>query len=194
MMRTTYFLQTLIFLTTLLLGACAHPVSQEVREQVDEKTTFAMVSENPTAFLNQHLIVGGVVITAESADAGSVLEVMEWHLSRWGEPLYLDETGRRFLVKTSKELDPTIYEPGTLVTLAGVVLGLETRLSGEHKYAFPVFDMTDYGIHSNINPAYPYYVGQDDDPRRHPYDPGYNPYPYTQYWYRNSGSYKALSP
>jgi outer membrane lipoprotein len=197
-MRTTYFLQTFIFLTALLLGACAHPVSQEVREQVDEKTTFAMVSENPTAFLDQHLIVGGVVITVESANAGSILEVMEWRLSHWGEPLYLDDSGRRFLVKTSKELDPAIYEPGTLVTLAGVVLGLETRRSGEHEYAYPVLNMTEihlwespfrYGIHSNTNPAYPYFVDQDDDPHSHPYDSGYSPYPYTQYWYRGTGEY-----
>ena len=56
-MGGSYFLQTGFFLVTLLLGACVHPISEEAREQVDNRTTFAMVSENPTAFLDQHLIL-----------------------------------------------------------------------------------------------------------------------------------------
>lgn len=195
-MRFTLRLQLLIIFATLLLTACVHPISKEARKQIDPKTTLAMVRENPMAFLDRQLLLGGVVIALESDEEGSVLEVMEWQLSRWGEPTYLDDAGRRFLIKASEVLDPTIYEPGTLVTLAGVVLGQETRLLGEHEYGYPVFDLTEihlwespfrYGIHRNIDPADPHYVGADDDSRRNPYDPGYSVYPYTQYWYRNTG-------
>jgi outer membrane lipoprotein len=195
-MRFAQTLQLTTILLALLLVACAHPITKEVRDQIDPQTTFAMVSENPAAFLDQHLLIGGVVISIESSEEGSVLEVIEWQLNRWGEPIYLDDAGRLFLVRTSEILDPAIYEPGTLVTLAGVVLGLESRLSGEHEFDYPVFDMTEihlwdipfrYGIHSNSDPSYPYYVGQDDDPHSHPYDSGYKPYPYTQFWYRNYG-------
>jgi outer membrane lipoprotein len=193
--RPTTRLQLTTIILVLLLTACVHPITKEVREQIDPKTTFAMVSENPMAFLDQHLLIGGAVIAIENNEEGSMLEVLEWRLSRWGEPSHLDDSGRRFLVKTSELLDPARYEPGTLITLAGVVLGHEARLSGEHEYDYPVFELTEihlwhtpfrYGIHNNLDPSYPYYVGEDDDPHRHPYDPGYNPYPYTQYWYRNS--------
>lgn len=154
-----------------------------------------MVSEDPDAFVDQRLLIGGVVMTIENSDESSILEIMEWRLNRWGEPLYLDDAGRRFLAKTTEPLDPVTYEPGTLVTLSGTVLGRESKLSGEHEYDYPVFDIAEihlwetpfrYGIHSNSDPSYPYFVDQSDDPHRHPYDPNYNPYPYTQYWYRNS--------
>ena len=194
-MARPFFLQTALLLATLLLGGCVHPISEQAREQVDEKTTFAMVSDNPSAFLDQHLVLGGSVVSIESTDDGNILEIMEWRLNRWGEPLYLDDSGRRFLAKTSEPVDTARYEPGTLVTLVGVVLGNQTRLLGEHEYDYPVFGTTElhlwespfrYGIHSSPNPAYPYFVDQDKDPHKHPYDSGYNPYPYTQYWYRGN--------
>ena len=180
----------------LHLTGCVHPISRAERQQVDPKTTFAMVSSNPTAFLEHHLILGGTVISIESGEQGSILEMMEWELSRWGEPTHLNDAGRRFLVKSAEMLDPTIYEPGTLVTLAGVVLGRETRLSGEHEYDYPVLGLAEihlwespfrYGLHSTQDPAYPSYVDQDDDLHSNPYDPSYNPYPFTQHWYRYTG-------
>lgn len=195
-MRFAHLLQILTIFATLLLTACIQPISKDVRKQVDPKTTFAMVSNNPGAFLDQYILLGGVVINLENTAEGSSLEMMEWQLTPWGEPMYLDNTGRRFLLKTSEVLDPTIYEPGVLVTLAGIVLGSETRMLGEHEYDYPVLDMADihpwkspfrYGIHNYPDPAYPFYVGQDNDSRRNPYDPGYNSYPYTQYWYRDTG-------
>lgn len=198
-MRHTYHLRLLATVTVFLLAACTHPISKEVREQVADETTFAMVSESPTTFLDQHLLLGGVIVATEGVGEGTLLEIMEWRLNRWGEPIYLKDEGRRFLVKSNSFLDPTIYELGVLVTLAGVVLGYETRLLGEHEYNYPVFDLTEihlwespfrYGIHRNINPAYPYYVGGDEYSNRNPYDPGYSVYPYTQYWHR--GTYPSI--
>jgi len=194
-MRLAHHLKLILIIMLLLLTACAHPITKETRAQIDPKTTFAMVSENPTAFLGQHLLVGGVVVAVESSEQGSLLEVMQWQLNRWGEPSYLDDTGHRFLVKTPKTLDPMIYEPGVLITLSGVVFGQETQGLGENGFDYPVLNMTEihlwespfrYGIHSNPDKSYPYFVDQNDDPHRHPYDTRYNPYPYTQYWYRNS--------
>lgn len=194
-MRNTFYLQLASLFFAIFLAACTHPIAEESRARIDPATTLAMVSENPDAFLDQHLLIGGVVRTIESLDEGSILEIMEWQLSRWGEPLYLDDAGRLFLAKTTEALDPKIYEPGTLVTLSGIVMGSESKLSAEREYNYPVVDITEihlwetpfrYGIHSNPDPAYPYFVDQSDDPHRHPYDPDYNPYPYTQHWYRGS--------
>jgi outer membrane lipoprotein len=186
----------LFIIQALILSACTHPITKEARAPIDPAITFAMVSENPTAFLDRHLLVGGAVIALESAEEGSLLEIMEWRLNRWGEPAYLEDAGRRLLVRTSAELDPMTYEPGTLVTMTGVVLGHETRLLGEHKFDYPVFGLTEihlwespfrYGIRSNPDPSYPYYIDQCNGSRCNPYDSGYNPYPYTQYRYRNTG-------
>lgn len=186
------YMKIQIFLSVILLTACVHPISKEAREQVVPQTTFAMVSENPSAFLDQQLLLGGVIVAAEKKDDGTVLEIIEWRLSRWGEPAYLGDEVRRFLVKSKQSLDPTIYEPGVLVTLAGVVLGQETRLLDQHEYTYPVFELNEiypwespfrYGIHRVYGPDYPYYVGRRGHSNRNPYDSSYSIYPYTQYWY-----------
>jgi len=74
----------------------------------------------------------------EGSEEGSLLEVMEWQLNRWGEPSCFDIAGRRFLVKTSERLDPMVYEPGVMVSLAGVVLGHESRLFGQQECDYTV--------------------------------------------------------
>jgi outer membrane lipoprotein len=139
-MTLTRHLKVQTFFVIMLLTACMHPISEEAREQVVPQTTFAMVSENPSAFLDQQLLLGGVIVAAENIDEGTVLEIIEWRLNRWGEPAYLGDEVRRFLVKSKQSLDPTIYEPGVLVTLAGVVLGQETRLLDSLGESVPLRD------------------------------------------------------
>ncbi|MDT8441321.1 MAG: Slp family lipoprotein [Desulfuromonadales bacterium] len=183
----------LLPLLSLLLAGCLSPLSRTAVDRVDRDTTFAMVADNPSAYLDRHLLLGGVVLAVEEEGEGSVLEVMEWRLTPWGEPLSLHEAGRRFLVRSRQQLDSGHYQPGRLVTLTGVVLGSETRLRGEHPHDYPLFALEEihlwrgpfrYGIHPHPDPQFPYYVGPEDGSRSHPYDPGYSAYPYTPYWYR----------
>lgn len=178
---------------SLLLTGCISPLPRTALDKVDRQTSFAMVADNPSAYLDRHLLLGGVVLAVEEMDEGSLLEVMEWRLTPWGEPLALHEAGRRFLVRSAQQLDPGRYQPGRLVTLTGVVLGSETRLRGEHPHNYPLFALEEihlwrspfrYGIHPHPDPQFPYYVGPEDYDRSHPYDPGYSAYPYTPYWYR----------
>lgn len=181
-------------LVAVILAACAYPISKETRSTLSPGVTFATVSENPSAFIEQRIMVGGVVIAHQSEDDSSLLEVMEWQLNRFGEPTYLDDSARRFLVRSAEKLDPVLYEPGTMVTLAGTVLGQEERVFEEQKVLYPLLDLVEihlwrspfrYGVH-HYDPAHPHYVGDEsDDPDRHPYDPGYSGYPYSPFWYRD---------
>ena len=100
-----------------------------------------MVSETPSAFLDSYLMVGGVVIAVEESDEGSILELMEWRINRRGEPMALEDQGRRLLVKSDQRLDPLKYQSGRLVTFTGTVLGSETRTLGEHPYRYPIFTL-----------------------------------------------------
>lgn len=181
------------FILFLSLSACVNPISREAREHLDNEVTFAMVAENPSAYIDKHLMLGGVIISVDDDKQGSVMELMEWRLNSWGEPLSLDDAGRRYLVKSSRTIDPERYAKGRLVTLAGVTLGSEMRLLGEHPYQYPVFAVEEmhlwetpfrYGIHPHPDPQNPVYVGPESPGRSHPYDPGFYAYPYTPYWYR----------
>ena len=185
----------ILVVCTVLLASCISPLPRQAMEQVDRNTPFALVAKNPGAYLDRQLLLGGVVISVEQDQEGekSLLEVIEWRLTPWGEPLALDEAGRRFLVRSSQQLDPGEFQTGKLVTLTGTVIGSETRLVGENPYLYPLFALKEihlwenpfrYGIHPHPDPQFPYYVGPEDYRRSHPYDPGYSAYPYTPYWYR----------
>lgn len=183
-----------LVLSALLLTACTQPLSKAARERSDPDATLAMVSDNPAGFVDRQLLLGGAVVRLEKTGTGSELEILEWQLNRWGEPLYLDDSARRFLAKTSQDLDAESFEPGVLVSLAGIVRGEETRSVGEQEIRYPVFEATEihlwespfrYGIHRSSDPDSPRFINADDGPDSNPYNPGYNPYPYTQHDYRN---------
>ena len=140
-MSSTHTTTMFIVILSMILISCVHPISKNTREQLAPETTFALIIKNPTAFLNHEIMLGGVIVTAEKAEEGTLIELIEWELNRWGEPLYLDDQARRFLVKSKQELNPESYEPGMLMTMAGRFLGNETRRHGEHDYSFPVFDL-----------------------------------------------------
>lgn len=192
-MKTSLYRFLGLLLAILPVSACINPLSQQAVDKVDRETSFARVAENPTAFVDRHLLLGGVILSVEDEENGSLLELMQWQLTPWGEPLALDTAGHRFLVRSKQPLDPGDYQRGRLVTLTGQVLGSETRLLGEHPYDYPLFALQEihlwqtpfrYGIHPHPDPQLPVYVGPEYPIRNHPYDPGYSAYPYTPYWYR----------
>lgn len=76
-MNPPYRLQFLALLLAQLLAACTNPISRQALEHVDPTTTLALVSENPSAYLDRKLLLGGAVIVLESEESGSLLEIME---------------------------------------------------------------------------------------------------------------------
>jgi outer membrane lipoprotein len=177
----------------ILLTACSHPISQTSRSSVAEGLLLADINSDPSSFQGQTLILGGAIIANEESAEGSQLELLEWQINRWGEPISPVETGQRYLVKSAKRLDPQRFEAGLLVTLAGSVSGQETRQLNEQDAHYPLFELLEihvwqspfrYGTHHH-DPAFPHYVGDNSDlPGRHPYDPGYSGYPYSPHSFR----------
>jgi outer membrane lipoprotein len=176
----------------LLLAACAAQISEETLSRVDRDTTLSMVHESPDSAIGKQLLLGGSIVSIDSDERSTVLEILEWHLNSYGEPLYVDDAGLKFLVATDQALDH-INEAGMLVTMAGVVTGKETRLKDGVEYTYPTFELLEihlwdtplrYGTHRNQDPNYPHYPGATDNEMRNPYDPGYRDYPYSPYWLR----------
>jgi outer membrane lipoprotein len=191
-MTTSQQLRTLTFIGLFFLAGCIHPISEKTRQERTPQVTFDMLKSEPDAFIGKQLLLGGVIVSAEKAGEETVFEMMQWRLNRWGEPTSPSNAENLFLIRSKQPLDAATYEPGVLVTLAGVVIGQETRLVGDNEYTYPVLQLSEghpwespfrYGIHRYPEPDYPHYVG-GDRANRNPYDPGYSAYPYTQHWYR----------
>lgn len=168
----------------LLLGGCAHVLSREALLDVDPGVDFAQVKANPDAHKGKTLLLGGLIIDTRLSREGTTLEVLRYTLDRWGEPQAADEAAGRFLARTGRFLDPELYTPGLLITLTGIVEGVETRSLQNYDYVYPVFRIAEAYVWSRrYGPAYPY--GYYD-----PYSPWwpYRPYPYywgDPFWYHD---------
>lgn len=184
------------FLILLLLfstSGCTHAISQQGREGVNHDLDYAEIKADPTAYAGQKTLIGGVIVGLEVEQKGSTLEVYRWELDRWGEPYAVNEDSGRFLAETDRLLDPAVYTPGRLVAMAATVSGELTRPLGQIDYHYPVFRINEsyvwqtpyrYMIYPGGNIYAPTYIAPDDPTRDNPYNPGYNPYPYSPYYLR----------
>lgn len=190
-MRYRLHLPSLAVLLVVLLAGCGHPLSQASRAESDAMLTTTAVAAQPDAARGRTLVFGGAIVSHAASDSGSLLTILPWRINRWGEPLYPEDSSGHLLVRSAESLDPATCAPGVLVTLAGRVLGHDPAST------LPLLELTElhawdspfrYGIRGNLDAAEPQYVGGDEGLPRHPYDPGYNTYPFTPYSDRLPGS------
>jgi len=157
----------------LLLGGCAHVLSRDALLKVDPNIDFAEVKTDPQAFRGKTLVLGGMIVETRLNREGTTVEVLRYTLDRWGEPLEADESGGRFLARTTQFLDPELYKAGIFITLAGTVEGAETRPLQGYDYVYPVFRFSEVYLWSPAKWGYPYGY--------YPYYPPY--YPWGPYYY-----------
>lgn len=173
------------------LNGCGHVISQAAREQVTPDIDFLDVRQTPESYLGKTLLLGGVIVGLRTESEGSELEVYNWGLDRWGEPVSVDEESARFLTRTERLLDPVVYPPGRMVTLTATVTGVEERsLLGITNYRYPVLQLREihpwqtpfrYMLYPGPYPYRPIYIEEGPRIRTNPYDPSYYNYPYTPY-------------
>jgi len=177
----------------LLLSGCSHVIPARYRQDVDETVRFRQAQQLPTQTFGKKILWGGLILDAQAGTEESELVLYSYKLDRWGEPVAIDDDGGRYLLKTTRFLDPAIYDEGLFVTLAGTLEGVEPRSVGEVPYVFPVVRAEKihlwegpfrWGLKPHPNIYVPYYIEDESYPRSHPYDPGpiWGPY-----WYRPAG-------
>ncbi|GAB4485415.1 MAG: Slp family lipoprotein [Thermodesulfovibrionales bacterium] len=162
------------FLGLFLLASCAHVISAPNRAGALTGVPFRQIRENPAAYLNSRLILGGKIAETTTTNAGSEIEVVQNPLDRYG---YIEETDYsegRFIVAVAEQLDPEIFEKGRYVTVAGVLAGTRPGRINNADYLFPVIHAQEIRLWKEPVP-YPYPYGY--------YDPFYSPYYMVPYPY-----------
>jgi outer membrane lipoprotein len=135
-MRTTYFIVTAI--AVLILTGCAPKIPFEVREQVTWRGEFRELQANPENYKDEFVILGGRIIKTENFSDYSEITVVQFPLDRSNRPLADNESDGRFLVRSDSFIDPEIYAPGRLLTVAGEITGAEIRSVGNYPYEHPI--------------------------------------------------------
>lgn len=166
----------LLILTGMLAG-CGSVLSKDALLSVDYEVDYALLKTAPDRYEGKTVILGGLILNNEVSDAGSTLEILKYTLDKRDEPQDPDESNGRFLAKSSRLLDPSIYKEGKLVTLTGTFRGVEVHPLQKANYQYPVFEIGELYLWPEMQyeRRYPYY---------YPYY--YDPFPYWHYpyWHR----------
>jgi outer membrane lipoprotein len=132
-----------LFLTMaamLLLAGCTHVISKETLKEVDRNATFAQVVKDPDAYKGKTVLFGGAIIETKNFTDKSQAVVLQQPLDSRDRPVAGDVSEGRFVLTTPGFLDPAIYSPGRMITVAGKVVGKEKRPLGEIEYTYPVIE------------------------------------------------------
>lgn len=155
-----------LYLFTAL--GCAYPISKQLREEVDKNLTFPIVQQDPTAYVGSTVIWGGEIIKTTNLTDGTEILILDTPLDYQGMPRDAEFSRGRFMAKSSQFLDPALYKNGKKITVAGEIMGQETKPLGKTEYIYPAIRVKQ--LHLWKSPQYMYYYS--------PYWDWYGPYPY----------------
>jgi len=172
-----------VVIIALALAGCAESISDKFLKQADNKTvTFDQLIKNPEQYTENRVLLGGVIVSTENKNDGTLLEIYQTELDSSGEPKNIDVSNGRFLARYKGYLDSQIYRSGRKITILGVVKGAEDRKIGEVDYHYPYLIINDLYLWSSTKTGYyPYYYHGYYGPLW--WDPWYEwYYPYYPYW------------
>ncbi|MBE0616849.1 MAG: Slp/YeaY family lipoprotein [Proteobacteria bacterium] len=144
---------TLSFLAgaAALAAGCA-VISSPVRHEALPLESFSALREAPEGFSGGTVILGGELIETRNQADGTVLLVLERPLGLGERPETDGASGGRFMVHFAEYLDPVLFAPSRLVTVAGKVRGTETEAVGEAPYRYVLLEGVE--IHLWKEPAW----------------------------------------
>jgi len=170
----------------LLLTACSN-VPVAIKDAPSPDLQLAQLS-NASSHEGQRVRWGGQVVKVENTDEGSTLHIAQFPLNSFGRPDTDDHSDGRFLAYSKKFIDPSIYDKGTRVTVAGLVANESTIKVDQKTMTVPVVQISD--IYRWTMPSY------DRDPYWRGYPYYYDHFGYSighprghSHWYYNRGYY-----
>jgi outer membrane lipoprotein len=168
---------TASILTLLALAGCASEVPPPISEPPAVEITLAQALAEPDALKGREVRWGGAIARVENRKEETWIEIVERPLASDGAPGYQDSSAGRFIAKVAGFLDPAVYAPDRLMTVAGTLDGVTTRSIGEFPYRYPLLKVSAYylwprpprGVDHYYYPPYWY----------DPWYPWRYPYPYA---------------
>ncbi|MDP2167725.1 MAG: Slp family lipoprotein [Thermodesulfovibrionales bacterium] len=160
----------LILLAATLLASCAPVISNEARMKA-LRIPFGTVQSDVEKYKDSPFLWGGTIVKATIVNAGTLVEVVQKPVNKYGEIIDKDVSGGRFLGLYSGHLDPQIYRKGRNITVTGRLTGSEERKIGDATYVFPVLEIKEL------------YLWKEEIYYNNPYFYYFYPYPYYPPWH-----------
>ena len=152
---------------------------------------FKALLERAELYTTKTVVLGGYILETENKAGETIIKVLQSPLGFWDEPSEKDRSEGRFIVVHKGFLDQEVYRKDRLITVAGVISGLEVddvgscpnaclKIESREIHLWPEYDYRDYyypyydDYPFYYSPAHPYYYRYRSYP--------YNYYPYSPYW------------
>lgn len=127
-----------IFLLAANLVGCATPGPTFLRETMPDNPTLSQVNAATANYTGQSVRWGGTIFKVENRAQETWIEIVERPLDAQGRPRNSDQSDGRFIVRIVRFLEPTIYTQGRVITVLGIVDGVNSGKIGDYDYAYPV--------------------------------------------------------
>ena len=159
----------------VLATGCASAFPDEMLQTVNRQLTLVELREAPDQHVGARVILGGEILVTTPQSGQTTIEVLGRRLRRAQVPEWSDRSDGRFLVRSTRFLDPAVYAPGRQITVLGTVTGSEERPLGEIPYRYPILAAERLVLWPPpvATPPWPYYYDPFWD-----WAPGYPPHYY----------------
>jgi outer membrane lipoprotein len=180
--------KALLLMSWMLAGiGCSSGVPPAIRGDTAEgalnPVSVEQVQRDAESYRGQRVRWGGSIIAVRNLPQSTEIEVLSRPLDGAGEPRAEADGGGRFIARVPGFIDPAEYAKDRLLTVVGLIDGVETRDVGEYPYRYPVIGVSSRYLWPAPEPAsylygYPwYYGGYGDGPWLGPwYGPRYGPW------------------
>jgi outer membrane lipoprotein len=124
----------LVTLLVILLGACASPAPQVIREPLSGGISLAEARAKPDTYTGRRVRWGGTIAAVDNRKTETRVELVEPDLDSGGRPEQTGRIGGRFPARFSGFVDPAIYSEGRELTVVGTLLGSVGGTIGKMPY------------------------------------------------------------
>jgi outer membrane lipoprotein len=164
----------LLGICLLLSSNCAtSPIGEQYRDEAVE-VPFSEIAGSPTRYRGSTVVWGGEILEKTVFRDTTRFIILQTPLDDRDRPGDKTDSRGRFIAIADDYLDPSVYEEGKRVTLAGEITGTETLPLGTTQYTYPVVRVEQIHLWREVEPG-PYGYYDPLDFRRGPYDPGWYP-------------------
>lgn len=139
--RARRFGTVLYFITiALLLSSCTYAISSGLRNEAVKNISFTDVRKDIDRHIGSVFIWGGFIVSSQWSDGGTVIEVVQNPIDRYGTIIDTDVSEGRFLIFHNKQVDPLIYEKDRIITVAGPLVGSKKIDVEGREYVYPLIE------------------------------------------------------
>ncbi|HET8702172.1 MAG TPA: Slp family lipoprotein [Nitrococcus sp.] len=128
----------------VVLGGCALQVPEAIAEEPSNNPEFAAVLAQPNSYDGDQVRWGGTITAVEHRGDDTVLVIASRALNNQGKPLADAGSQGQFMAKVNYFLNPDVYAKGRSVTVAGTIVGSESRDIGSDPNTYPFVAVNDY--------------------------------------------------